>query len=114
MKYNQEVDEKHRMTHLYNAPHNMIVDTATRVGLVGLALFLYALFMFLRMGWHLIRNGRDEFAKHWSLCIMGAFVAVFIQGMSENTLSGPPAVILYVIFAMMTILWRMQDEPTAA
>ncbi len=110
-KYNARVPEKHRMTYLYNAPHNLLVDTATRTGLVGLALFLYILFSFVKMGWHLIRNGRNEFIRDWSLCVMGTFVAVFIQGMFENTLSGPPAVILYSIFAMMTILWRMQHEP---
>jgi O-antigen ligase len=110
-KYNARVPEEHRMTYLYNAPHNLLVDTATRTGLVGLALFLYILFSFVKMGWHLIRNGRNEFIRDWSLCIMGTFVAVFVQGMFENTLSGPPAVILYSIFAMMTILWRMQHEP---
>ncbi|HOG18398.1 MAG TPA: O-antigen ligase family protein [Syntrophales bacterium] len=114
MKYNQRVPEQYRMTHLYNAPHNLLVDTATRTGLVGLALFLYILFSFVKMGWHLIRRGRNEFIRDWSLCIMGTFVAVFIQGMFENTLSGPPAVILYSIFAMMTILWRMQHEPSGA
>jgi O-antigen ligase len=114
IQYNQKVDIKHRMTHLYVAPHNMLVDTGTRVGLTGLALFLYAIFAFLGMGWRLIRNGHDEFNKYWGLCLMGAFIAVFIQGMFENTLSGPPAVILYVIFAMMTILWRMQNEPASA
>ncbi len=114
MKYNQKVDEKYRMTHLYVAPHNMMIDTAARVGLVGLIFFLAILFAFLGMGWRLIRNGRNEFSKDWSLYIMGAFIAVFIQGMFENTLSGPPAVILYLIFAMMTILWRMQNEPATA
>jgi len=113
-KYNARVTEKYRMTHLYNAPHNILVDTATRTGLVGLALFLYVLFSFVKMGWHLIRNGKNEFIRDWSLCIMGTFVAIFIQGMFENTLSGPPAVILYSIFAMMTILWRMQNEPPGA
>jgi len=110
-KYNARVPEKYRQSYLYNAPHNMLVDTATRTGLVGLALFLYILLSFVKMGWQLIRNGRNQFIRDWSLCVMGTFVAVFVQGMFENTLSGPPAVILYSILAMMTILWRMQHEP---
>ncbi len=113
-KYNARVPEKYRMTHLYNAPHNILIDTATRTGLIGLALFLYVLFSFAKMGWHLIRNGKNEFIRDWSLCIMGTFVAIFIQGMFENILSGPPAIILYSIFAMMTVLWRMQNEPPGA
>ena len=109
-KYNQRVNERYRVPHLYGAPHNLIIDTTTRTGLVGAALFLYTLFVFLRMGWRIARRGRDAFTREWSLCLMGAFAAVFIQGMFENTLSGPPAVILYLILAMMTILWRMENE----
>jgi O-antigen ligase len=110
LEYNQRVSEKYRVAHLYGAPHNLIIDTATRTGLVGAALFLYLLFVFLRMGCRIARRGRDAFTREWSLGLMGTFTAVFIQGMFENTLSGPPAVILYLILAMMTILWRMENE----
>jgi O-antigen ligase len=110
LEYNQRVSEKYRVAHLYGAPHNLIIDTATRTGLVGAALFLYLLFVFLRMGWRIARRGRDAFTREWSFGLMGTFTAVFIQGMFENTLSGPPAVILYLILAMMTILWRMENE----
>ena len=110
VNYNQRVDKKYRISTLYHGAHNMMLSTAVRIGLVGLAIFLYTLFAFLRMGWRLIRNARDEFIKFWSLCLMGAFVAFLIHGMFEDTLSGPPAVILYVTFAMMTILWRIQSE----
>lgn len=114
MKYNQRVAKEYKMTHLYTAPHNIIVDVATRLGLVGLAISFYIIFAFFRMGWRLIRNGRDEFIRYWGLGLMGASIAVFLQGMSENTLSGPPAVILYVIFALMTILWRINNQTTKA
>jgi O-antigen ligase len=102
------------MPHLYTAPHNIIVDVATRLGLVGLAIFFYIIFAFFRMGWRLILNGRGEFIRYWGLGLMGASIAVFLQGMFENTLSGPPAVILYVIFGLMTILWRINNQTTTA
>jgi hypothetical protein len=41
---------------------------------------------------------------------MAAFVAVIIQGMFENTLSGPSAIVLYIIMAMMTILWHLNRK----
>jgi O-antigen ligase len=113
-KYNQRVAKEYRMTHLYTAPHNIIVDVATRLGLVGLAIFFYIIFAFFRMGWRLILNGRGEFIRYWGLGLMGASIAVFLQGMFENTLSGPPAVILYVIFGLMTILWRINNQTTTA
>jgi len=39
--------------------------------------------------------------------LMAAFVAIIVQGMFENTLSGPSAIVLYIIMAMMTILWHL-------
>jgi hypothetical protein len=62
------------------------------------------------MGWRTIKYGKDDFIRRWGLCLMAAFVAVFIQGMFENTHSGPPAIVLYAIFAMMTILWHLNME----
>lgn len=42
---------------------------------------------------------------------MAAFAAVFIQGFLENTMSGSPAIVLYTILGMMTILWRLDRIP---
>jgi O-antigen ligase len=110
-KYNARVPAKYRQPIPQKAPHNLLIDVAVRLGLVGLALYLYIIFAFIRMGWRTIKYGKDEIIRSWGLCLMAAFVAVFIQGMFENTHSGPPAIVLYAIFAMMTILWRLNMEP---
>lgn len=109
-KYNARVPANYRQPVPYKAPHNLLIDVAVRLGLVGLALYLYIIFAFIRTGWKTIRHGRDDFIKSWGICLMAAFIAVFIQGMFENTHSGPPAIVLYAIFAMMTILWRLNME----
>jgi len=44
----------------------------------------------------------------------GGFFRHLSPGMLENTLSGPPALILYMIFAMATILWKMEPIPVNA
>ena len=90
-----------------SAPHNLFIDVAVRTGLVGLAFFCYILASFIRMGWKLIRYGENHFIREWGLCLMAAFVAIIVQGMFENTLSGPSAIVLYIIMAMMTILWHL-------
>lgn len=110
-RYNARVPIEYRQETPIAAPHNLLLDVAVRLGLVGLALYLYIIFAFVRMGWKIIKHGRDDFIKSWGLCLMAAFIAVFIQGMFENTHSGPPAIVLYAIFAMMTILWRLNMEP---
>jgi O-antigen ligase len=94
------------------APHNLFIDVAVRTGLVGLAFFCYILASFIRMGWKLIRYGENHFIREWGLCLMAAFVAIIVQGMFENTLSGPSAILLYIIMAMMTILWHLNRRET--
>ena len=111
-KYNEKVPAKYRQETPLNAPHNIVLDIAVRVGFVGLALFFYIIFVFVRMSWQIIKSGKDDFIRHWGLCFLAAFIAVFIQGQFENTMSGPPAMILYTTFAMMVILWNIQNQVT--
>jgi putative inorganic carbon (HCO3(-)) transporter len=110
-KYNERVPSKYRQPVPHKAPHNMLVDIAVRTGLIGFVLFLYIIFEFLKMGWHLLRSGKDEFIRHWGLCFLVTFLAIFIQGQFENTMSGAPAIILYTILGMMAILWRLDGGP---
>lgn len=109
-KYNARVPPEYRQTEIVIAPHNSLLDVAVRAGLVGLVLFLYILFMFVRMGWKIIRYGKDDFMRDWGLCLMGAFVGIFIQGIFSDGMFGPQAIVLYTIFAMMTILWRLEES----
>jgi len=111
-KYNEKAPAKYRQETPLNSPHNIVLDVAVRAGFVGLVLFFYIIFVFVRMSWQIIKSGKDDFIRHWGSCFLAAFVAVFIQGQFENTMSGPPAMILYTIFAMMVILWHIQSQFT--
>ncbi len=105
--YNARVPAESRNPFVYYAPHNFIVDIATRTGIVGLMIFFYIIFSFFRIGWNLIRQKENPFVKGSATYLMIAFLAIFIQGLFENTMSGPAAIILYSILAMMTILWKL-------
>ena len=107
-KYSARVPSKLRTS--ITVPHNIFISTAVRLGFVGLALFFYIIFAFVRMSWITIKHGKDDFIRSWGLCITAAFVAWFIKGMFEPALSHVPAIILYTIFAMMTILWKLDSE----
>jgi len=108
-KYKARIPSKYR-THIW-APHNTFISITVRLGLVGLGLFFYIVFMFLRMSWTVVKHGKDDFIKSWGLCIMAVFAAWFIKGMFEPALSHVPAIINYTIFAMMTILWKLNSDP---
>jgi O-antigen ligase len=93
-----------------HAPHNTFIDVTVRLGVVGLALFLYILFIYGRMGWRLIRRGRNDFIKTWALCLTAALVSFLIQGMFADLLLGVQILIFFILMAMMTILWRLNQE----
>jgi O-Antigen ligase len=112
-KYNSRLPVQYRQPVPAKAPHNILIDIAVRTGLLGLCFFLYIAFSFVKMGRRLIKNGRSPFLKECGLCLLAAFAAIFIQGLFENTLSGPPAIILYTIMGMMTILWRLDQAAKA-
>jgi O-antigen ligase len=108
-KYSARIPTKYR-TDIKWVPHNIFISITVRLGVVGLVLFVFIIFMFVRMSWIVILYGKDDFIKSWGLCITAAFVAWFIKGMFEPALSHVPAIINYIIFAMMTILWKLNPE----
>jgi len=108
-KYKERVPAKYRRGPLLNDPHSMMFSIAVRTGIVGFALFLYILFTSFRMCWNLIRHGKDDFIKNWGRCVAGIFVAVLVIGVFEPFFSHVPEVIFYTIFAMMTILWHLNE-----
>lgn len=107
-KYSARVPSKLRTS--ITVPHNIFISTAVRLGFVGLALFFYMIFAFARMSWITIKHGKDDFIRSWGLCVTAAFVAWFVKGMFEPALSHVPAIILYIIFALMTIIWKLDSE----
>ncbi len=106
-KYHARIPPKYQQQVMITTPHNSLLDITVRTGLVGLALYIYILFTFVRVGWKKIRHGKDDFIRNRGLCIMAAFVGIFIQGIFADGMFGPQAIVLYTIFAMMTILWHL-------
>jgi len=109
-KYNAKIPPQYRQQTVIRSPHNSLAGVAVRTGIVGLALFLFIYFIFVRLGWKIIRYGKDDFIKDWGVCIMAAFIGVFVQALFADGMFGPQAIVLYTIFAIMTILWQLNTE----
>jgi len=110
-KYNAKIPPQYQQKgEVIKSPHNSFADIAVRTGVVGLALFLFIYFIFVRLGWKIIRYGKDDFIRDWGICIMAAFIGVFIQELFADGMFGPQAIVLYTIFAIMTILWQLNTE----
>ncbi|UCE74400.1 MAG: O-antigen ligase family protein [Methanomassiliicoccales archaeon] len=110
--YNNRVPEKYRQknNNIILAPHNMLLNILVRLGVVGLSLFLFIIVIFVRMCWHCIRYGTDDFVKDWGLSIVSTFLAFFLIGMIDQMFHHFTEVVLFTILSMGTILWRINKE----
>jgi O-antigen ligase len=106
-KYNTRVPSQYRQKKIIVSPHNTLIDVAVRTGLVGLILYCFILFSCARMGWMVMRLRDSHAAVDGGMYLLAAFLGVFIQGLFSDGTFGPQVIVLYTIFAMMTILWRI-------
>jgi len=109
-KYYDRGDPDRRAKEITKAPHNSIIDILVRLGIVGLVLYLYALYKAVMMVIMLAMSKADPYIGNWGLTLFCALVALLIQGMFENVHSGPAAIVFYVQLAMITILWKTAQE----
>jgi hypothetical protein len=67
-------------------------------------------FVFVRLGWNIIRSGKDDFIGDWGICIMAAFISVVIQRLFADGMFGEQAIVPCTIFAIMDILWQFNAQ----
>ncbi len=109
-KYNSRIPPQYRLpTKFFESPHNMLLCMAGRLGIVGLIFFLYMLLTFFVMCLKLIRSGKNDFIRRWGLCILAAGTMLFIKGLFEPIFSQFIDVIFFTIFAMASILYRINQ-----
>lgn len=112
LKYNERVPEKYRQTpeRLSETPHNTYLDIAMRVGGVGFGLFLYIIAVFSRMAWQTAIRGKTEFTRCWGLFLAACMVSFLIQAFFADATFGPQAITFYIILALMTIVWKLNEN----
>lgn len=109
--YHKRVPEKYRENFIYNDPHNMFMDIAVRLGIVGFALFLCVIFVFFKMCWDIITNRKDNFVINWGRCLASGFFSFLIIGFFHPVFSHMPETVLCTMFSMLTIVYRFNDKP---
>ena len=112
LKYNERVPKKYRqpLEILTPSPHNLYLDIAMRVGWIGFGLFMCIAAMFFKMAWQTAVRGKSEFTRTWGLLLTACMVSYLIQAFFADAAFGPQAIMFYVILALMTIVWRVDEE----
>jgi len=96
--------------YLFKRPHNMFLIIGVRMGIVGLLFFLYLWFVAGKMCWKTMRNGKNAFLKGWGHCVMAAFVMFLVKGSLDPIFTHLTEVALFTIFAMITIVWNLNEK----
>jgi O-antigen ligase len=112
LKYNERVPEKYRQPpeHLSETPHNTYLDVAMRVGWVGFGLFIYIIAVFFKMAWQTSARGNSEFTRAGGFSLAACMVSYLIQAFFVDATFGPQAIMFYVILAIMTIVWTLNEK----
>lgn len=108
--YRERLPQKWRHQELVGIPHSILMKIAVRTGLVGLALFFWMLYAVFKMCWTTMRYSADRWIRNWSRCLLAAFSGFFIIGIFEPVFFHAGEVVLHTIFAMITILWRLDNQ----
>ena len=107
-KYRKELgSKKYRKRRIITDPHNMVLDIAVRLGVIGLAFSFYIVFVFFKMCRNIIKHGKSIFLKSWGRSLGAAFIAVTIIGLFYPIFSHMPEVVFCLIFSMLTIVYRL-------
>jgi len=108
--YHERIPETFKKPYFPNDPHNLLLGLTVRLGIVGLALFLYILFVFFRVCWNVTRYGRDDCIRGWGLCVSSLMVMFLVTGLFETHCGHMTEVVFYTLFAMITIVWSIDAE----
>ncbi len=107
-KYNAALPEKYQQKEgIINSTHNTFLDVAIRMGLVGLGLFLFIFLTATWMLWDIFRRRKEDFFRSWSIYLFACLTSIMIINFFADALYGAQGIILYVILAMIGILWNL-------
>jgi putative inorganic carbon (HCO3(-)) transporter len=108
--YNPRIEEKYREIYKnqLRVPHNIFLSITVRTGLIGLGIFLWGMFFFVKMMCETITSGEDDFVKKWGVCVFASFVMFMTKGMLEPIFTHLTEVIFCLLVSMGTILWRLE------
>jgi len=105
--YNNRVQEKYRHNPPVETPHNMLFDITVRLGVVGLTGFLWIVIRLVKIIRRLYKS-RAVYFRKWGRGALAILVAFLVQAMFHDATYGTQALVQYLAFALITILWKLE------
>ena len=111
-KYREKLRKKYRTRNIITDPHNIVLDIAVRLGIVGFIFSFYIVYVFFKMCRDVVKFGKNNFLKNWTRCLIASFFGFLVIGLFEPVFSHMPETVLCVVFSMTTVLWHLNSNIT--
>ncbi|MDY6904987.1 MAG: O-antigen ligase family protein [Thermodesulfobacteriota bacterium] len=94
-------------------PHNWAVGLLVRTGVVGLSLYLLVIFSFFKMAVQVVKARGTARHREWGGFSIVCFTGFLVFGLFEPIFTHIIEGLMFSLFAMLTIAWRLDDEKPA-
>jgi len=109
--YRERVPKRIRNpTVIISSPHDMYMSMAIRTGLPGLLMYIYILFVALKMCVKVASCKRDETVKLWGHCVGSCLALLMVYGFFNVVFLKFLEVLLCLSFSIVTICYTMVTE----
>ncbi|OGX57852.1 MAG: hypothetical protein A2460_05140 [Omnitrophica WOR_2 bacterium RIFOXYC2_FULL_43_9] len=91
--------------------HNNFLHMAGEIGLLGLSIFFWFLFILFKESWKIYRGLKDRYLSAASLSLVACLIAFLINGLTESSLYYSVVSVLFWYIAGLSIsLKKISDE----
>jgi O-antigen ligase len=111
-KYKTEESERYFHTPDTIYSHNIYLQTAGEVGLLGFFAFILFLFQVFRQGFVTLRRLNDEYLRIVGLSLVASLIAFLVNGLTETSLYYPRvSMVFWYLIGILLSLAKFRPEP---
>jgi len=93
--------------------HNEYLQLWAELGIIGLGIFTWLIISYFRFGLKILRKIKDEYRQGIIIGLMGAVVAVLVDGIFGFPLHLPATIVLFWLALGLTVAVGVKDEVNA-
>ena len=105
-QYNPKVPQKWQVKKPAQTPHSFAFSILVRLGIVGIVIFGFILVKIFQMNRVLLQSTQEE-VRNWGAYLVVSFIGMLISGLFGSILHGAAAYNVYIVLAMITVLWQL-------